>query len=269
MIISVSVKMMSGKLVIVSVDPSLGLRGVQDALTASDPEFFPAHRVIVIHSVEGATKITAEEELYGFVKGEPMCQLVEVTNEVIHGTNALYCHTYTHFQLLSEKEEPFHMYVRTDTPTATFQIRKTPFTVGRRCRPHPHDAMVDAPHMGLNLSARDHYVIELILKKFMPHIMYDSPERDIHLLQLLCPCGHPVKQGTINAHYKTKLKHKTGDERGRIFMERANASIDEMEFINLDHLPYIRHKPDNDNMVSIDLDQFALIQAAEIDHMEF
>jgi len=248
---------MSGDITEVLVDPSLGLRGVEQALTASNPNFYPKGSVVVIHSVEGSTKITTEEKLWVFIKQEPMCQLVNITNEVIQGTNSSYRHAYKHFHLLLENDTPCHLYVRTDTARATFHLRSTPLTVTRGGGViHPHDAMIIAMRRGFILSARDHYVIEEILVKFMPQIVYGARHRNIGELSFLCSCGHAVKQLRLNAHYKTKLKHTNGDEEGRNFMERARAYIDQMDMIY--QTAYIGlDRPIQDDEVYIDLDQFA------------
>lgn len=260
----VSVQMMSGKTVQVTVNPSAGLSGVESALTAMDPEFFPAGLVIVKHSIEGATKITAKETLWGFVEEMPMCRVESITNEVIHGTNASYQRTYTHFRLVLESEEPCHLYVRTDTEKATFHIRSTPMTIAAgRSEQHPYDAMARAAICGCVLSARDHYVIMALLQRFLPHIVYDEYlVIMVRELLLLCPCGHAVKQGNVSiaAHLKTKLKHTRGDEQGRAFMKCATKYVNQLD----DHIAHLVMPADD--IEGIDLDQFALLDQ---DPMEF
>jgi len=265
MIITVSVQMMSGKAVQVKVNPLSGLSGVEKALTAMDPEFFLEGLVTVKHSLEDATEITAEEKLWGFVHDLPMCRMENLTDEVIHGTNASYQCVYTHFHLVLESGEPCHMYVRTDTEKATFHIRSDPLTTAASLTTaaglserHPYDAMVGANIGGAVLSARDHYVIMALLQRFMPDIVYDGYRiAMVRELLLLCPCGHAVKKGSVAtaAHLKTKRKHTHGDIQGRVFMKRATEYVNQMdEPIRMTH-----HIMAVDRTLGIDLDEFALL----------
>lgn len=239
--IDITVKSLAGDLVQLSVDPTLGLKGVETALTLFDSDVYAPFQFRVFFIDEEATEITQDAFLGVVVVQEPMAHLLEVIDSVtLPGTNASYSATYKVFKFkLSTPDHPYlYIYSYEKNGKNMFYPSLVPLRIAihhwapsddpfdMSARPVQHDPLTRLYKQLITdsvVTISDAYIILYVI---MFHYNLDictgmmNKENEVY-----CECGCIVKPKSMAAHLKTKLKHKNGDEKGKAFLAHLKTYI--------------------------------------------
>lgn len=254
---TVSVKTLLGDLIRVEVKPNFTkwhypereehypvIHDLKFAMHAFDPIAYPALRSVYIpvpkeeemNEITDETRIDANDLFLIIVKPEPMCQLIQMDEVTLPGTNASYPRSYYHWHFRLESQEECHVYLRYDEairqqiafaalgPMTEFDITyRMPMHVGRGNGYRSMNHMLNGSRIFMNL--RDAYVIRAILTKTMPAGF--ETEKGAQE-EVFCDCGFVIESKKMKAHLNTKLKHKNGDAYGKSFLAMAEAYVNSL-----------------------------------------
>ena len=233
--ITVYVKSLTGDLIELSVDPEKGLKGVEAALTLFDSDAYAPFQFRCFFIDEEATELTQDAMLGVVAVQEPMARLEEIQENVtLPGTNASYSHIYSkvfRFSLSSPFHSVLYVYVLQKKYMTYFIPSLKPLKTTITSL-YWNEYLSVLYHDLIKISfftIPDAYAVVEVLKKFYPEASTDkifvTKEDPIY-----CSCGCIVKQPSMTAHLKTKLKHKNGDQKGKDFLERV---ADYVQFLEI------------------------------------
>lgn len=222
--ISVFVKTLSGEVLAVEVDPSLGLKGVAHALAAHSPEEFPSATTRVIH-VDDSTTLSSESILAVVQESSPICQLL-FKKEITLPATKHFCEASYHvwaFRLAMGNIAI--VYLRMNAPRPEFNILVDEYLIGATM--FGAFTIEDSLHRNADqIPLHDAHIISAVIHKLMPS---GYPREDVFRHKersFFCECGHIVQGAKLKQHLATKRKHPLGDEDGKAFLYRAQQYID-------------------------------------------
>lgn len=240
--VSVMVKSLNGDLVQLDVDPSLGLDGVESALSHFDSDTYLQHTFKVFFFDEDQKELTQDTMLGLIAVQEPICELVTFQNDVIllDEVSCAFIYKVFTFKLTDNPgSNRTHVYVYVTRTMTSWSTADRLFTFSfqpLRRAPTQHQWNI----VSLIHSMTDHdpsfltsdaYVIEKVLRKYYP----DSAQNEYHNYEIwksnttYCECGCTVKNQSMVAHLKTKQKHAKGDSKGKAFLKRVTAYVESLD----------------------------------------
>ena len=224
--VNVTVKTLSGDLIELSVDPALGLDGVEAALTAFDSDTYAPFQFRCFFIDEEVTELTHDAILGLIFVEEPMARLEEIQENItLPGIEAIF----KLFKFKLSSSQPFYVYVRR-CPNFyiyywSFSLMTIPEDVHDRSS-SLNSFSFTMTHT-LHLSIPDAYIISQILRNFLTDkedIIFAFKNQSIY-----CECGHIVKSTYMTQHLNSKFKHNNGDTKGKVFLARVTTYIESLE----------------------------------------
>lgn len=252
--ITVLVKPLIGDILAVEVDPTLGLKGVCDALSLDDSVAYPPARTRVFFVDPDVDTLTSDSVLGVVVSDELTQRLLSKSEITLPGTNASYeGGHYTQWAVRLENGSTAYIYVRHGIISVQINFTVESYYVGApmsgyRCIEDAidgHNAYYGAEH-ARHVSLRDEYFISKLLQAYPWYKPYlndprvDENDNDHNILRTFCPgyspankdrlvfceCGHVVKASSMKQHIATKVKHPKGEKDGKDFIALVDAYLE-------------------------------------------
>lgn len=241
--ISVFVKSLSGEILAVEVDPSLGLKGVADVLSHNDPDTFPPQRTHTFFADDTQTVLTSESVLGVMIDPRTHCTFVSKEEITLHGTPLTGFKTptdvdYHHWVFRLVNGEDLHVYLcrlRLEwTPTVP---RLYLSTSAWDCAHGPDKEFYTSLQHAFShstLTPQDTHIIRAVIHKRIPKGFRDITVSVNSNYKYFCECGCVITMNNRNKHFFTKYennesppcsRHRIGDEAGKKFLSDADVYL--------------------------------------------
>jgi len=246
-LISVFVKTLSGEVLTVEVDPSLGLNGVADTLSRDDPDTFPPQRTRVFFVDETQTVLTSESVLGVMIDPRTHCTLVSKEEITLHGTPLTGFKTptdvnYHHWVFRLVNGEDLHVYLcrlRLEWTLAIprFYLSTSAWDCAYYSDKEIHTSLEHAFSRSTltQITPQDTHIIRAVIHKRIPNGFRDITASINSKYKYFCECGCLITMDDRNKHFFTKYendesppcsRHRSGDQEGMTFLRHAQEYID-------------------------------------------